>query len=52
MLTSRMKTAIIIGAILGIFCIIGVGFRFGYKGNTVYLLGIWYNRLLMGVVIV
>ena len=51
MLTSRMKTSIIIGAILGIFCIIGVGFRFGYRNNTVYLIGMWYNRLLMGIVI-
>ena len=51
MLKPRMKTAIIMGAILGIFCIIGVVVRFGYTGNIVYLLGLWYNRLLMGIVI-
>ena len=51
MFKPRMKTAIIMGAILGIFCIIGVVVRFGYTGNIVYLLGMWYNRLLMGIVI-
>ena len=51
MLKLRMKTAIIMGALLGIICIIGVGFRFVYRNNTVYLISMWYNRLLMGIVI-
>ena len=51
MLKPRMKTSIIIGALLGIICIIGVGFRLGYRDNIVYLIGMWYNRLLMGIVI-
>ena len=51
MLTSRMKTSIIMGALLGVICIIGVGVRFGYRDNTVYFMGMWYNRLLMGVII-
>ncbi|MFW6281876.1 MAG: hypothetical protein ACOC1O_03670 [bacterium] len=51
MLKPRMKTSIIMGVLLGVFCIIGVVVRFGYKGNAVYLLAMWYNRLLMGIVI-
>lgn len=51
MITARMKTAIIMGAFLGVVCIVGVGYRIGYRGNFIYLLGMWYNRLLMGIVI-
>ncbi len=51
MITSRMKTSIIMGSLLGIVCIIGVVYRFGYRGNYIFLLGMWYNRLLMGFVI-
>ena len=41
------------GALLGVLCIIGVGGRIdgGYDTNMVYLLGIWYNRVIMGVLI-
>lgn len=51
MFTSRMKTSIIMGIILGIICIIGAGYRFGYRGNYMFLLALFYNRLLMGIVI-
>jgi hypothetical protein len=49
----RIGIATITGALLGILCIIGVGGRIdgGYASNSVYLLGIWYNRLIMGVLI-
>ena len=39
------------GAFLGVFCIIGVGTRTGYSGNEVYLLGMWYNRVVMGLIV-
>jgi len=39
------------GAILGILCIIGVGTSIGFSGNLVYLIGMWYNRVIMGLVI-
>ncbi len=47
----RMKTSIVMGALLGVVCIIGAGARTGLWGNFMYLLALWYNRLLMGVVI-
>lgn len=50
-MTKRIPIAITTGAILGIFCIIGVGYRFGYAGNELFLFATWFNRLLMGLVI-
>lgn len=48
---DRLKTALITGAILGVVCILGVGFRVGYRGEFLFLLAMWYNRVLMGLVI-
>ena len=48
---KRIGIAIITGAVLGIFCIIGVGARLGYPGNELYLIGMWYNRVIMGLLI-
>lgn len=48
---KRLIIALITGAILGIFCIIGVGTRLGFAGNEIFLLATWYNRLIMGLVI-
>lgn len=48
---KRLKTSILIGAFLGVFCIIGVGLRLGFKGNEWYLFSMWYNRVVMGITI-
>ena len=43
-----------LGAILGIFCIIGVSQRIPaviLTTSSIYLLGAWYNRLIMGIMI-
>jgi hypothetical protein len=45
----RILISVLIGAILGLFCIIGVGSRLGYIGNEVYLIAMWYNRVIMGL---
>ena len=49
----RIGISTVLGALLGVLCIIGVGGRIpgGYETNMIYLLGIWYNRLIMGVLI-
>jgi hypothetical protein len=39
------------GAGLGVFCIIGVGYRLGFSGHEFFLFGVWYNRVLMGLLI-
>lgn len=51
MLNKKLKISIISGAILGIICIIGGGIRMGYSGNGLYLFALWYNRLIMGILI-
>ncbi len=49
---KRIILGTIFGAILGIFCILGAGGRVGgWTGNEVLLIGLWYNRVIMGVII-
>lgn len=48
---GKFKISVISGALLGIICIIGGGIRMGYSGNGLYLFALWYNRLVMGVLI-
>ena len=49
----RVAVATIIGALLGVLCIIGVGARIpgGYSANMIYLLAVWYNRVIMGLMV-
>ena len=51
MLTKRMKVCITSGAVLGVFCIVGAFVRSGYQSEAYYLFALWYNRLLMGLLI-
>jgi hypothetical protein len=51
MLNKKLKVSIISGALLGIICIIGGSIRMGFTGNELYLFALWYNRLIMGVLI-
>ncbi|MGD2072289.1 MAG: hypothetical protein PVG65_02230, partial [Candidatus Thorarchaeota archaeon] len=48
-----MSISVIVGMLLGVLCIIGVGARIpgGYLSNIVFLLGMWYNRVIMGLLI-
>ena len=48
---KRLTLAVVTGAILGVFCIIGVGWRVGFSGNEMYLFAMWYNRVVMGLLI-
>lgn len=50
-LTKRMKASSITGAALGIVCIIGALIRTGGGSGAGFLFALWYNRLLMGMVI-
>ncbi len=51
MFKNRLNVALISGAVLGIFCIVGGSVRLGWQGNQLLLFSLWYNRLLMGLVI-
>ena len=49
---GRLLVSVIVGAILGVICIIGGGTRAGgWHGNETYLVGMWYNRIIIGLVI-
>ena len=49
--SRRLTIAMVSGAILGIFCIIGMTIRQGFVGNELFILATWTNRVLMGIVI-
>lgn len=50
-LNNKLLYGTIIGAILGIFCIIGASLRLPNETSFVYLLSFWYNRVIMGFII-
>ena len=47
----RIILSVLTGAVLGIFCIVGVGTRIGFSGNEMFLFAMWYNRVVMGLLI-
>lgn len=51
MFTKRMKICLIAGALLGIVCIIGASVRSGFQSEPYFLFSLWYNRVIMGLVI-
>ena len=50
-LKVRLPAAVGMGALLGVFCIIGVGSRLGFEGNEMFLFAMWFNRVVMGLLI-
>ncbi len=51
MFTKRMWVCLVSGAILGVICIVGALIRSGFESDAYFLFSLWYNRLLMGLVI-
>ncbi len=47
----RVIIGTLVGAVLGVLCIVGVGGRIGFEGNEMFLFGMWYNRVVMGLLI-
>lgn len=50
-MAKRIITGIIVGSILGVFCIIGAQTRYEGIVDGSYLFSFWLNRFLMGFVI-
>lgn len=48
---NRMKTALIGGALLGLVCVVGAYIRSGFTASAVFVFSLWYNRVLLGLVI-
>ena len=49
--SKRMKVSLLAGAALGVVCIIGALVRSGGGSGAGFLFALWFNRLLMGMVI-
>ena len=49
--SERMKVSLLAGAALGVVCIIGALIRSGGSSGAGFLFALWFNRLLMGMVI-
>ena len=52
MKSNRLLASLVMGVILGIICIVGGSARAGgITGNELYLVAMWYNRVIIGLVI-
>ena len=51
MLSKRMKICLITGALLGVVCIVGASVRSGFHSEPYFLFSLWYNRVILGLVI-
>ena len=51
MRNKRLIISLLTGAILGVFCIIGISLRMGFIGNELFILSTWINRIIIGLVI-
>lgn len=50
-MTKRLKHGLILAAILGLFCVVGAYLRSDEMVELSFVLSLWYNRLLIGLVI-
>jgi hypothetical protein len=50
-MNDRMKEALIGGAVLGLVCVVGAYIRSGFTASAVFVFSLWYNRVVMGLVI-
>ncbi|NCC45128.1 MAG: hypothetical protein EOM18_16450 [Clostridia bacterium] len=50
-MNKRMKSALIGGALLGLFCVIGAYIRSGFTASPKVIFSLWYNRVILGLVI-
>ena len=51
MISKRLKITVLAGVALGIFCIIGALIRSGFEKEVIFLFALWYNRVIMGILI-
>lgn len=50
-MSKKVIYGLILGAILGVFCIFGAAIRMPGEVSNIYLMSFWYNRLTMGFII-
>lgn len=47
----KLRLSLIGGVILGIACVIGAYVRSSFTANPEFIFGLWYNRVIIGLVI-
>lgn len=50
-MSKRLKEGLIGGVLLGIVCVIGAYVRSGGTASPVFVFSLWYNRVIMGLLI-
>ncbi|NLE77785.1 MAG: hypothetical protein GX605_13680 [Chloroflexi bacterium] len=51
-MSRRLIASLVTGALLGVVCIVGGSLRAGgFAGNELFFFAMWYNRVVMGLVI-
>ena len=50
-MNKRAVIGLLSGAVLGVFCILGLKFRMGDRVAGMFLFATWFNRLIMGMMI-
>jgi hypothetical protein len=50
-MSKRAMMGLILGAVLGVFCIFGVNYRMGDQVSELFLFATWFNRIVMGLMI-
>ena len=50
-MNKRLKLGLIGGALLGIVCVVGAFVRSGFSASPVFVFSLWYNRVILGLVI-
>lgn len=50
-MTKRLKHGLVLGGLLGILCVIGAYVRSGGTADWIFIFSLWYNRVLIGLVI-
>ncbi|WP_028829281.1 hypothetical protein [Proteocatella sphenisci] len=48
---SRIKVALIGGALLGLVCVAGAYVRSGFTASPVFVFSLWYNRVIIGLAV-
>lgn len=50
-MTKRLKLALIGGAVLGIFCVVGAYIRSGGTSSPTFIFALWFNRVIIGLAV-
>lgn len=50
-MNKRLVIGIILGAILGVACVVGARLRYDTDVTNLYVVSFWFNRVLIGLVI-